>query len=257
LNKAVVALTVAGSDPGGGAGIQADLQTFMALGVEGRSVITALTAQNSNGIAAIHSAPAAFVRRQIVEVMADTKIAAAKTGMLLSSETVRTVADTFLEEQVAQVVIDPVLSATTGEALLETQAVNVMIEVLFPLALIVTPNLHEAAALTGLEVESLADMEKAALRIGQWGPQFVLIKGGHLIGDPIDVLFDGSGFTHFGGRRIESRFGHGTGCKLTAAITAYLAQGDAVPSAVKKAKAFIAWVLQNGFSGVAGRLWEL
>jgi len=189
--------------------------------------------------------------------MADTKITAAKTGMLWSSETVRTVAEAFVEDQVGRVVIDPVLAATTGEALLESKAVKVMAEVLFPLALIATPNLQEAAALTGLKVSSLADMEQAALRIRELGPQFVLITGGHLVGDPIDVLFDGSGFTHFAGPRIETRFGHGTGCKHTAAITAYLAQGEDVLSAVIKAKAFVNWVLGSGFRSYPGKPWEL
>ncbi|MGI8426871.1 MAG: bifunctional hydroxymethylpyrimidine kinase/phosphomethylpyrimidine kinase [Actinomycetota bacterium] len=252
-----VALTVAGSDSSGGAGIQADLKTFMALGVDGLSAVTALTAQSVRGISDTHRVPPAFVRRQIREVATNTKIGAVKTGMLASSATIEEVAEAFGELGLDQVVVDPVVAATTGQRLLDPEAIGVMVKWMFPLALVVTPNLSEASALTGFDVSTPEDMDRAARQIYDFGPQFVLIKGGHLAGDPTDVLFDGSEITHLGGQRIYSQHTHGTGCKLSAAITACLALGQDVPSAVMQAKAFVNWVLRNGFPWPGEQPWKL
>ena len=241
-----VVLTVAGSDSSGRAGIQADLKTFAALGVEGLSAITALTAQGAPGLCEVQLVPPEFVARQISVAAAGHTVAAAKTGMPGSAATVRVVARALGELGMPALVVDPVMTATSGEPLADAEAIRAMVSDLFPMALVVTPNLAEASALAGGQVSTLGDMEQAAARIGELGPAFVLVKGGHLAGDPTDVLFDGANCTRLTGARIESRHSRGTGCKLSAAIAAYVAFGEAVPAAVAKAKEFVTGVLRKG-----------
>jgi hydroxymethylpyrimidine/phosphomethylpyrimidine kinase len=198
------ALTIAGSDSGGGAGIQADLKTFSAYRVFGMSVITAVTAQNSLGMQAVECLPPALVARQLSCVLEDFGADAAKCGMLGTAAIVEAVAAGLRARPVPRLVIDPVMAATSGDALLEPDAVGTVTTRLLPLALVVTPNLPEAEALAGMPVSSRADMEEAARRIHKLGPRHVLVKGGHLKGDAVDLLYNGRDFTAFQSPRIES-----------------------------------------------------
>jgi hydroxymethylpyrimidine/phosphomethylpyrimidine kinase len=236
-----IALTIAGSDSGGGAGIQADLKTFAALGVYGTSVITALTAQNTREVAAIHAVPAPFVAAQIDAVLADFAVGAVKIGMLGSAEVVAAVADGLARWQVRNVVLDPVLAASSGERLLAVAAIEVLKRDLMPRARVVTPNLPEAAALLGAGIAtSEAEMQAQAERLLALGAAAVLIKGGHGAGpESVDVLFDGHSVTRFAAARIATRNTHGTGCTLSSAIAAGLAKGEDLATAVRGAKAFV------------------
>lgn len=247
-----VVLTIAGSDSFGGAGIQADLKTFMVLGVHGATAITALTAQNSMGVSGVHAAPPAFVKEQIAQVFADAPVSAVKTGMLWSAGIIEAVADSLTSTGMDRVVVDPVLVSASKAALVEDDALQSLAERLLPLALIVTPNLEEASALSGREVVSLAGMKDAAKRIGDLGPAWVLIKGGHLDGDPVDLLFDGETLTEIPGPRIPGRNTHGSGCTLAAAIAARLALGDGVEAAAQFAKRFVTRSIQYGLAVGAG-----
>lgn len=238
------ALTIAGSDSGGGAGIQGDLKTFLALGVHGMSAITSVTAQSTRSVSAIHELPPAFVHRQIAEVAADLGVDAAKTGMLANSGIVCAVADAIAEFGIRKLVVDPVLVSGSGDRLLTPDAVEVLISRLFPLALVVTPNLPEAEALLGREVTSLADMRQAAQALREMGPDHVLVKGGHLEGPATDVLFDGGDFVEISSERLQGAT-HGTGCALSAAITAYLARGESVEGAVRRAKEFVTGAIRH------------
>lgn len=240
------ALTIAGSDSGGGAGIQADLKTFLALGVHGMSAVTALTAQNTLGVSEVHAVPASFVREQIAQVATDIGVDAAKTGMLWSSEIVAAVADAVAEFGIAKLVVDPVLSSKDGHRLLSEKALGTLRERLFSLALIVTPNLAEATALTGREVGTLDDMREAAKALRETGAAHVLVTGGHLEGRAIDVLFDGVSWTEFSADRIDTKKTHGTGCVHSAAIAAYLARGERLVEAVGKAKSFTTAAIRGG-----------
>ncbi|HVF12877.1 MAG TPA: bifunctional hydroxymethylpyrimidine kinase/phosphomethylpyrimidine kinase [Actinomycetota bacterium] len=243
-----IALTIAGSDSGGGAGIQADLKTFLALGVHGTSAIVALTAQNTTGVSAIHPVPPSFVREQISQVVTDMGVDAAKTGMLGSSEMVSAVADAVVEFQIAKLVVDPVFVSKNQDVLLEEDAVGALVNKLFPLALVITPNLYEAGSLLGREIRDLADMKDAAKALHEMGPRFVLVKGGHLHGDAVDVLYDGTNLIEYSSERIDSPHAHGTGCTLSAAITAYIAKGDTVPEAVEGAKRYIEGAIRHGLA---------
>ncbi len=241
------ALTIAGSDSGGGAGIQADLKTFAALGVYGTSVITSVTAQNSVGVQGVHDLPPEFVGRQVDSVLEDIVIDAAKTGMLSNAAITGIVAEKVKAHRIARLVVDPVMVAKSGASLLQPDAVKALIERLLPLALVVTPNLQEAGALSEVRIDGLDAMRVAATRIHALGPRYVVVKGGHLRGRATDLLFDGSTFTELDAERIDTRHTHGTGCVFSAAIAAELAKGSPVPEAVALAKRFVTAAIGHGF----------
>jgi hydroxymethylpyrimidine/phosphomethylpyrimidine kinase len=241
------ALTIAGSDSGGGAGIQADLKTFSAFHVFGMSVVTAVTAQNSLGVHGVHELPPAFVARQIDAVLGDFEADAVKLGMLASAPIVAAVAERLRHHRVEGLVVDPVMVAKSGDPLLTADAREALIGEILPLALVVTPNLHEASVLAGIPVETLAEMQEAARRIHALGPRYVLVKGGHLKADPTDLLWDGREVTRFNAPRIESRNLHGTGCAFSAAIAAGLARGRPLADAVRDAKAYVRRAIAEGF----------
>jgi len=232
-------LTIAGSDSGGGAGIQADLKTFAALGVYGTSALTAVTAQNTVGVRAVEEVSPALVAAQIDAVLEDIGADAAKTGMLSSAAIVAVTVGRIRAHGIARLVVDPVMVAKSGDRLLREDAVRALRTDLLPLALVVTPNLPEAETLAGVTIGSRADLEDAARRIAALGPRYVLIKGGHAPGDPIDILYDGRAFREYPGARIATTSTHGTGCTLSAAIVAYLARGLAVEDAVGRAKEYV------------------
>ena len=234
-----IALTIAGSDSSGGAGIQADLKTFHAFGVFGTSVITAATAQNTRGIVATHPIPVGHVRAQIEAVVTDLRPSALKTGMLASAELVSTTAGAIRSHGLGPYVMDPVMVATSGDRLLEEGAERCLIEELLPLAAVVTPNLEEAAILTGLIVDSAEGMAAAAERLVELGAAAALVTGGHLDGDAIDLLWDGHDQRLWRRPRVETRHTHGTGCTLSAAIAAGLANGQALVESVDRAARFI------------------
>jgi hydroxymethylpyrimidine/phosphomethylpyrimidine kinase len=231
-------LTIAGSDSGGGAGIQADLQAFAANGVVGTSAITALTAQNTTGVRGVHVPPWEFVDAQISAVLADLPVAAVKTGMLATAEIIELVARRAAAGDLPQLVVDPVMVASSGDRLLAEAAEMAYLKTLFPHALVVTPNLREASLLVGRELTTVAEMAEAAAELARTGARYVLVKGGHLAGDAIDVLFDGGRVHHLPARRIDTVNVHGTGCTTAAAIAAFLARGETVHDAVAAAKAY-------------------
>ena len=235
-----VALTVAGSDSGGGAGIQADLKTFHQFGVFGTSAITAITAQNTTGVSAIHPVPLEDVRAQIDAVVSDLRPEAAKTGMLATAELVEVVAAALRAHRVSALVVDPVMVATSGDRLLEQDAEAALRTHLLPLAHVVTPNLKEAAILTGREVRSVAQMSDAARALVDAGTHAALVKGGHLEGDAVDLLWDGENERVWRHTRVDTPHTHGTGCTLSAAITAGLALGSPLMDAADRAITFIA-----------------
>ena len=239
-------LTIAGSDSSGGAGIQADLKTITLLGGYGMSVLTALTAQNTVGVQAIHEVPVSFVERQIDSVLSDIGANAVKTGMLANAGIIEVVARKIKQYRVRKVVVDPVMVAKSGDALLREEAREVLIKKLLPLATVVTPNLPEASVLCGFKVNSLEQMKKAAHRIHRMGPKYVVLKGGHLEGTAIDLLYDGRRFEEMKAARIVSKNTHGTGCTFASAIATLLARGEPVPEAARKAKTFITLAIQSG-----------
>lgn len=247
------ALTIAGSDPSGGAGIQADLKTFSALKVYGMTVITALTAQNTIGVSSVTAVASAAVAAQLDAVITDIRPMAVKTGMLFSKDIVETVSAKIRQHSLSNLVVDPVMTASTGSRLLQSDATDAMCRLLLPLALIVTPNLDEASVLSGIQVRSLSDMEGAAILIQKTGPKHVLIKGGHLEGDAVDVFFDGKEMVHLTGARIATEDWHGTGCVLSAAIAGYLARGESLVDAVRLSKGFVTEAIRNGLRLGAGR----
>ncbi len=241
-------LTIAGSDSGGGAGIQADLKAITLLGGYGMSVLTALTAQNTLGVQAIHEVPARFVERQIDSVLSDIGADAIKTGMLTNKEIVEVVAKKIEQYGIETVVVDPVMISKSGAPLLRKDAQKALIKRLIPLAWVVTPNLFEASVLTGMKVNSLEGMRKAAVQIWELGAKNVVVKGGHLKGKAIDILFDGTNYAEIESPRIETKNTHGTGCTFASAIATLLARGEAVPEAVRKAKIFITMAIQSSFN---------
>jgi hydroxymethylpyrimidine/phosphomethylpyrimidine kinase len=235
-----VALTIAGSDSGGGAGIQADLKTFQAYGVFGTAALTAVTAQNTLGVTAVHPIPLDIVLAQIAAVAADLRPAACKTGMLATRQLVLAVAAAIREHALDHYVLDPVMVATSGHRLLDEDAEGAVLTELVPQAALVTPNLDEAAILTGAEVRDVGDMRRAARALVAAGAGAALVKGGHLTGaELVDVLYDGSGMREFRHQRLATRSTHGTGCTLSAAIVAGLARGDALLPAVEHALDFV------------------
>ncbi|MGI9149327.1 MAG: bifunctional hydroxymethylpyrimidine kinase/phosphomethylpyrimidine kinase [Chloroflexota bacterium] len=240
------AMTIAGSDSGGGAGIQADLKTFQALGVYGTSVITAVTAQNTLGVQAVHEVPAAIIAAQIDAVVEDIGIDAAKTGMLASAAIVTAVAERIRHWHVEALVVDPVMVAKSGDRLLREDAVQALVRELLPLARVLTPNLPEAEVLVGRRLDTGPDIRQAARDIVAMGPRSVVIKGGHRQGgDAIDVLFDGRAFYEFTSERIDTPNTHGTGCTLSAAIAAGLAQGMDLVEAVGSAKRYLTEAIRH------------
>ncbi|WP_435797675.1 bifunctional hydroxymethylpyrimidine kinase/phosphomethylpyrimidine kinase [Streptomyces klenkii] len=239
-------LTVAGSDSGGGAGIQADLKTMLALGVHGMSVLTAVTAQNSRGVQGAWELPAEAVRAQYRSVVDDIGVQAVKTGMLASAELVRTVAE-LLAGTPVPVVVDPVGISKHGDALLAASALDAVRTKLLPVATVATPNLDEVAWLTGLRVTSEEGMRRAADEVLAFGPRWALIKGGHLEGDAVDLLTDGTEEHWLRAPRHDNRHTHGTGCTLASAIAGGLAKGRTVPEAVAEAKEYVTGAIAAGF----------
>jgi hydroxymethylpyrimidine/phosphomethylpyrimidine kinase len=277
-----VALTIAGSDSGGGAGIQADLVTFAALGVHGASVVTALTAQNTLGVAGVHVPPVEFLGAQLDAVLDDLPVAAVKTGMLATEAVVRAVADAAAAGRLPALVVDPVLVSSTGARLLDPGAERAYADALFPHALLVTPNAREASVLVGGAVHTVADARDAAAELGRLGSAWVVVKGGHQLGGPgdgdagapdgaderpsaeaVDVVYETATgtFTELRRPRVPTRNDHGTGCTFAAATTAGLARGAAVPEALAAAKGFVhqglvasaSWTLGGGH-GPVGKL---
>lgn len=248
------ALTVAGSDSGGGAGIQADLKTFQALGVYGMSVVTALTAQNTLGVHGIHAVPPDFVRLQLDVVIEDLGADVVKTGMLANADIIDSVAAGVREHGLERVVVDPVSASKHGDPLLRPDAVEALRETLVPLALVVTPNVAEAELLAGVTVSGVADLRPAAEAMLELGSQWVLVKGGHLPDneDAIDLLTDGETWHEVRSQRLDTRDTHGTGCTLASAIAGRLALGDDLVTAVEEAKRFVTGAIEHGIRVGAG-----
>ena len=247
------ALTIAGSDSGGGAGIQADLKTFLGCGVHGSSVITAVTVQNSLGVSGFYELPAAAVDEQIDAVLGDIGAGAVKTGMLATAAIITTVADALTRHGTPPLVIDPVAVSQHGDPLLRNNAVCALRDRLLPLAMLVTPNLDEVRLLTGVEVSDRADQLEAARRLHALGPAWVLIKGGHLPGsDAVDLLFDGHHSTEIIAPRVDTPHTHGTGDTLAAAITAALARGASMLDAVHAGKRYVTRAIADGYPLGAG-----
>ncbi|MFP3870906.1 MAG: bifunctional hydroxymethylpyrimidine kinase/phosphomethylpyrimidine kinase [Syntrophobacteria bacterium] len=261
-------LTVAGSDSGGGAGIQADLKTITLLGAYGMSVLTGLTAQNTVAVEAVHEVPPAFVADQIDAVFTDIGVDAVKTGMLVNARVVQVVAEKIIEYGPPIVVVDPVMVAESGARLLADDARKILAETLLPLATLVTPNLPEASRLIGREISNEADMRCAAEEMHALGPEYVLVKGGHLQGDEaVDLLYTGKRFHDFRTNRLEGKTPHGTGCTYAAAIVTYMAQGLDVVEAVAAAKDLITGAIRHSLAlgrgkgpvnvyGVVSREWK-
>ena len=246
-------LTIAGSDSGGGAGIQADLKTFAAHAVHGACAVTAVTAQNTIGVARIHAIPADVVVEQIETVVADIDVAASKTGMLVNREVVEAVASCLRRVRMPLLVIDPVLRSTGGSQLLEQDALQAFKSQLLPQAYCITPNRAEAEILAGRSIESVEDARDAACRIFDLGPRSVVVTGGHLPTDNvIDVLFDGDHHLELAGPRLKGRSTHGTGCTFSAALTAELALGHSLADAVRAAKTYVADAIKRGVPIGAG-----
>jgi hydroxymethylpyrimidine/phosphomethylpyrimidine kinase len=257
------ALTIAGSDSGGGAGAQADLKTFLACHVHGMSAITAVTVQNSLGVTGFYELPPKAVAQQIESVASDIGVGAAKTGMLASAAIMSAVAGTVTRLGITPFVVDPVAASQHGDPLLRPDALDALRETIVPLATLVTPNLGEVRLLTGIDVRDRAGMADAAMALHALGPRWVLVKGGHLPdGDAVDLLYDGTGFTEFASPRRATTHTHGSGDTLAAAITAGLARGLPVPAAVELGKRFISGAVEDAFPlgaglGPVGHFWRV
>jgi hydroxymethylpyrimidine/phosphomethylpyrimidine kinase len=258
-----VALTIAGSDSGGGAGIQADLKTFLGCRVHGMSAITAVTAQNSTGVAGIYELPGSAVAEQIDVVVTDIGVDATKTGMLANADIITSVAETARRLDLGPLVVDPVCASQHGDPLLRRDAITALVEALFPIADLVTPNLGEVRVLTGHVVENIEGMRAAARTLHALGPRWVLVKGGHLEhADAVDVLYDGSEFIELTEPRIDTAHTHGTGDTLAAATTAALAGGADMVSAVRAGKAYVTAAVADSFPlgkglGPVGHFWRV
>jgi hydroxymethylpyrimidine/phosphomethylpyrimidine kinase len=248
-------LSIAGSDSGGGAGIQADLKTFSALGCYGMTAITAITAQNTCGVTGIHGIPPEMLKAQIDAVVQDIGVDAVKIGMLHSPEVVRVVADAIRKYQLPNVVLDPVMVATSGDRLIAAETVSVLVQELFPLAEVVTPNLDEAGWLLERSIKGAETLDEAAQALCALGARAVLLKGGHLPGDwVVDVIATRSGLRQrLESARIATHNGHGTGCTLSSAIAAHLAQGLPLQQAVERARAYILGAIAAGADVTTGR----
>ena len=241
-------LTIAGSDSSGGAGIQADLKTFAAHGVFGMSVITAVTAQNTQGVFAVQDITPEIIGRQIDAIFEDIAVAAVKISMVSQIATIQIIAAKLKAYKASPVVVDPVMVSKSGYHLLNPEAEASLTRELLPQATIVTPNIPEAEVITGRTIRTLADMEEAARIMLAMGPQHVLIKGGHLAGDSTDILFDGQEFVYFKSRRIATKNTHGTGCTLSSAIAANLGRGLSVAEAVARAKEYITVAIEHSLA---------
>lgn len=257
------ALTIAGSDSGGGAGAQADLKTFLACRVHGMSAITAVTVQNSLGVTGFYELPPHAVAEQIESVATDIGVGAAKTGMLASAAIMAAVAEVVSRLGITPFVVDPVAASQHGDPLLRPDALEVLRDVIIPLASLITPNLGEVRLLTGVDVRTRADMDEAAQALFALGPRAVLVKGGHLPdADAVDVLYDGSGYAELAAPRRDTKHTHGSGDTLAAAITAALARGLDLPEAVREGKAFISAAVAGSFPlgaglGPVGHFWRV
>lgn len=242
-----VALTIAGSDSGGGAGIQADIKAMEANGVYAASVLTSVTAQNTQAVQMAYDLPTQIVARQIDAVANDLDIRVAKTGMLSAPEIVETVADRVQAHDLFPFVVDPVMISKSGFKLLKDEAVGTLKDTLIPLATTVTPNVHEAALLAGYDILTMDDVKQAARDIFELGPESVLVKGGHLDDDPeaVDVLYDGDTFRSFTASRVDTSNTHGTGCTFASAIAAHLAHGRDLPEAIDRAKRYLTGALRH------------
>ncbi len=244
-------LIIAGSDSGGGAGIQADLKTVTVLGAFGTCAITAITAQNTLGVQNIYEIPDHIVAQQIDSVMSDIGTDALKTGMLVNADTVKVVRDKIKQYQIKNVVVDPVIAAKGGRQLLSPDGINALISDLIPLSFLITPNIYEAERLSGQMIRSLSDMEESAKLIHKLGAKNILIKGGHLFEDEdivTDILYDGKTFEYFSSKRIKTLNTHGIGCTYASAIAAGLAKGKGLKEAIKDAKSFITKALRLSYN---------
>ncbi|SDY59524.1 bifunctional hydroxymethylpyrimidine kinase/phosphomethylpyrimidine kinase [Thermoactinomyces sp. DSM 45892] len=237
-------LTIAGSDSGGGAGIQADLKVFSALGTYGMSVITAVTAQNTQGVTAIQEIDAHVVKSQLDAVFSDIRVDAVKIGMVSNHEIMGVIADSIKRNQPPHIVLDPVMIAKSGDALLQKGSIDTLQRVLLPIATLITPNLPEAEELLGYNITSIEEMRQAVRELAEKMNTQVLLKGGHLNGDAVDILSTGREFSH---PRIDSPHTHGTGCSLSSAIAAYLALGEPIEKAIAKAKEYVFQAICHAF----------
>ena len=242
-----VALTIAGSDSGGGAGIQADLKTFAALGVYGTSALTAVTAQNTVEVTAIEELCPEMVAAQIETVVTDIGVDAAKTGMLSSTDLIEVVAEEIRKHKLKKLVVDPVMVSKSGEALLQEQAVAALMTKLLPRAMVVTPNWPEAEKLVGHRIETKEEAEEACRKIAGMGPKVVVLKGGHRTGKAVDIVFDGKKFIRLTAERLQTTSTHGTGCTFSAAIAAGLAKGLEPLAAIKAAKRYLTLAIQKAY----------
>lgn len=249
-----VALTIAGSDSGGGAGVQADLKSFAAHGVFGASVFTALTAQNTVGVQGVHAIPLDFVDAQIESVLSDFKVAAVKTGMLATSEIVSAVARHAARGRFANLVVDPVMVASSGDRLLDADAESTYLSELMPHAKVITPNAVEAGVLVGAQLATVTDLRNAAVELAGCGAEIIVVKGGHIDDGPdaVDVVWDGRDFTELRARWVDTKNNHGTGCSFGSAIAACLARGDRPLDAVRTAKDYVNRGMQSGASWKLG-----
>jgi hydroxymethylpyrimidine/phosphomethylpyrimidine kinase len=246
------ALTIAGSDPSGGAGIQGDLKTFHAHGVYGMAVLTALTVQNTTGVFGVHDVPPEFVSAQLEAVLDDMPVGAAKTGMVSVIPTIEAIASVLRRRRLPHLIVDPVMIASSGDALLRDDAVSAIVERLFPLADVITPNIPEAGRLLDRRIETVTDMRQASEDLKQMCPGAVLITGGHLSGPQVvDILYCDGVIHEFSDPRVETEHNHGSGCALAAGVAAQLARGSSVPEAVARARAFVRRGLET--AAVLGR----
>ncbi len=247
-------LTIAGSDSGGGAGIQADLKAMSANGTYAMSVLTSVTAQNTQGVTAIHELPATIVQAQLDAIFDDFDVAAAKTGMLSSAPLASLVSRTLRHHRLPHLIVDPVMVSQSGRDLLQPDAIDIIKHELIPLASVLSPNLPEAERLTGLTIRSLADARQAAKALHRLGCQHVLIRGGHSLDRPAtDLLYDGRFFTLYQGEWIDTPHTHGTGCTFTAALAAHLAVGKPLPDAVEAAKQYVTSAIRHSLAIGRGR----
>ncbi len=243
--KLKTALTIAGSDCSGGAGIQADLKTFSANGVFGMSVITSVVAENTSRVISVENVSADMIKTQIDAVFEDIEVGAVKVGMLSDSITMKAVAEKLIQYKPVFIVVDPVMVAKGGHSLMQKDALTTLSEKIIPVSYLLTPNIPEAQEITGIKITGLEDMKSAAKRIISMGAKNVIIKGGHLKNDALDVLFDGKEYHTFSSERINTKNTHGTGCTFSSAITANLAKGDSLFMAVAKAKAYITTAIEH------------
>nr|WP_255575574.1 bifunctional hydroxymethylpyrimidine kinase/phosphomethylpyrimidine kinase [Caproiciproducens faecalis] len=238
-------MTIAGSDCSGGAGIQADLKTFAAHGTFGMSVIVSVVAENTSRVISIHDIPSQIVADQIDAVFEDIAVDGIKIGMLSGADQMRTVSEKLRFYRPSGVVLDPVMVAKGGRALMHPEALETLKAEMLPQAFLLTPNIPEAEAITGMEIHTVKDMEKAAVILRSMGPRYVLVKGGHLTGDAVDILYDGKDYRSFTTERIPTKNTHGTGCTLSSAIAANLANGAEVPEAVSAAKEYVTTAIRH------------